>query len=381
MIKRSSWIEVNLDNVEYNLNVVKEIIDENVKIMAVVKADAYGHGCIETTKALIGAGVDCLGVATLEEGLLIRKKFSHIPILILGYTSSLFAYDVIENNIMQTVSDFDTALAFDSMAREMNKKALVHIKIDTGMSRMGFLDDEEAIQNIIKIFNFKNTKVAGIFTHFANATEEDASLTEEQGERFIKILERLKAENIKLPIIHAANSAATMRFKKYHFDMVRPGIMLYGSKPSKIKDFDKFELKEAMSLKTVIARVKKISKGSGVGYGYAYKLENDEYIATLPLGYADGLRRIIGNDFKVIIDDNYYPIVGNVCMDQFMISLKKDTNHKVGDVVTIFGNGKNEYQSIEVLADAMNELNYELLTKLGLRLSKVYFQKGILFDV
>lgn len=381
MIKRSSWIEVNLDNIEHNFKVVKNTIDENVKVMAVVKADAYGHGDMVVTKTLISAGVDQLGVATLEEGIVIRNKFSNIPILILGYTSNAFAYDVIENNLMQMVSDYDTALSFDRIAGEMNKKALVHIKVDTGMSRMGFLDDEQSIQDMIKIFNFKNTKVVGIFTHFANAGEEDASLTREQGERFLALIDRLKKENIEIPLVHAANSAAVMRFKDYHFDMVRPGIMLYGSRPSKLDCFKKFDLKEAMSLKTVIARVKKITKGQGVGYGFAYKLPQDEYIATLPLGYADGLRRIINDDFRVLVGSEYYPIVGNVCMDQLMISLKNNETHKIGDVVTIFGKSKGEFQSIEEFADAMNELNYELLTKLGLRLSKVYYYKGTLFDV
>ncbi len=381
MIKRSAWIEIYLDRIEHNFNVVRQTVGKDVKIMPIVKANAYGHGSLEVARTVISAGADMLGVATLKEALKIREVFHRIPILILGYTDSTFAFDVINSNITHMVSDYNNALAFDRVAREMNKKSKVHIKVDTGMGRMGFLDNEEEFEELIKIFSLENTEVTGIFTHFANAGQADRSLTKLQGDRFINVLEKLKARGIKLPMVHAANSAAIMRFKEYHFDMVRPGIMLYGSNPSELEEFNDFDLLESMSLKTVIARVKKLNSGEGVGYDSLYKLTTDEYIATLPLGYADGLRRKMSDDYRVLVNDEEHQIVGNLCMDQMMISLKDDSSYKVGDVVTFFGTSKKKFQSIEALAKGMNEINYELYTNLGLRLSKLYYYNGVLFDV
>lgn len=381
MVNRSSWLEINLDNIAYNTRKLKKHIGENVKLMAVVKADAYGHGSKNIIDTIIKNGADEIAVATLEEAIEIRKIYKKLAILMLSYNSSQYAKETITNDIMHTISSLENAKDFDAIAKAIGKKSLIHIKIDTGMSRMGFQVDENSVDEITEIFKLKNTIVKGVYTHFACSDEEDASFTYEQVKKFKCFIKRLEQNGVKLPDLHCSNSSAAIRFRDLNFNMVRCGLALYGSMSSEIKELNDFSLKQAMSLKCEVARVEKIKKGTTVSYGAKYKSKKDEYIATLPLGYADGLKRIISPDYKVFTSDKEFEIAGLITMDQFMIRLENKDDLKLGDVVCVFGKIGKKEKKIEELSKALGLINYEVYCNLSLRLPKLYISNQTVLDI
>lgn len=380
MNKRSAWIEINLDNLRHNVRLVRKAVGPDVKIMGILKADAYGHGCSAVSEVLVQEGVDQFALATLPEALMLRKKFSNIPILVLGTSPILAAHEIIVNQIDQAVQDLDYAKKLNAYAKSIGKKARVHIKVDTGMSRYGFIADKKGIEDIAAVFELTNLEVAGIFSHFSSSSSDDEGPYLKQKRRFESLLGELKSRNISLPTVHMANSGAIFRHPDAHYDMVRMGIVMFGLSPSDHPDYKKIDLRPVMSLKASVVRLRKIKKGETVGYSERYTLSEDEKIATVPIGYADGLTANIAEDYRVLFKGGRYKLAGSVCMDAAMIALPKDVEVEEGDVITFFGEEDGTRLSMDELAKAMGIMSYELMCRFKLRLKKFYISGGLIHE-
>jgi len=376
-----TWAEINLDSIKSNILNVKSCLSENTKIMAVVKADGYGHGCLETINTLIENGVDYLAVACLDEAILIRKHGIKIPILILGFSDEERFEEIIDNNITQTVYSLESAKKLSDVASEKGTKAKIHIKIDTGMSRIGYHygfneeTDAQIEKDIVKIVNLNGIDTEGIFTHFSVADDPGDDFTQLQFSRFTKLLSNLEKKEISFKYRHCCNSAATIMFPEMHLDMVRLGIILYGYSPSESVKCS-FELKPAMQVKTRIININKISKGTSVSYGKKYVADKDMLIATIPIGYADGFSRVLSNKAKVIVNGKIVPVLGRICMDQCMIDVTSVNNICVGDEVTVFGRQGESFIPVESVAELSDTINYEILCRVGKRISRIYLKEG-----
>lgn len=382
--KTSTWAEIDLDNMKYNLNKIKNHLHKETKICGVIKANAYGHGAVEVAKFLESNNIDYLSVARLEEGIELRKNGILSPILSMGAINTCFLKDAITNNISLTVFDVKTAEDINSLAKTLNKKATVHIKVNTGMNRIGFKADESSIKDIEYINGLDNLHIEGIFTHFAKADELDKTATYAQVEKFKYVLDGLKALSVNIELIHVSNSASIIDLKEFGFNMVRAGIALYGLQPS--DEVENFNLKPVLKLKTKVTDSKIIQKGEGVSYGYNYVANEDTQILTLPIGYADGFPRS-QKDGEVIINSNgIYTkgyIVGNICMDQCMIRIEGLDLISVGSTVSII----DDYEGVrpEDIAKRIDSINYEILCMISRRVSRVYkyenkqFVKNYLF--
>ncbi|MDR6124710.1 alanine racemase [Bacillus sp. SLBN-46] len=372
---RDTWAEVSLDHIQANVIQFRQFIQQQSKLMAVVKADGYGHGAVEVAKAAILAGADYLGVALLDEAIQLREAGIVTPILILGYTPPRSVKEAIQYNITLTVFDDEVLDKIIFQSAQLGKTAYVHLKIDTGMSRIGVTSSEEALLLAEKVMTAEFVYLEGIFTHFSNADNEDPTYTYKQLQKFESILAYLDSKQIPIPIKHCCNSAATMNFPEMHMDMVRIGIALYGLYPDKTLKSHPIQLKQAMSLKTRIAALKNVKVSQPISYGCTWSPEKDSKIATLPIGYADGLSRLLSNKGKVLIRDQHAKITGRVCMDQTMIDITGIENCTVSDEVTIFGNSHSSFQSIDQLAEWMGTINYEVVCLIGKRVPRVYLFK------
>jgi len=364
---------VNLSAIRHNLQEIRKSINSDTKLMVIIKADAYGHGAVPLAKAIGDSGyVDAYGVAIIEEAVELRNAGINKPILILGYTPSQ-QYDlVVENDVSQTIFQYEMAKALSEEAVRQGKTAKVHIKLDTGMSRIGYPDKKESIEEIKRIVELKNLEVEGIFSHFARADERDKSCTYRQIERFNCFIEQLEKENIFIPIKHMSNTAGIMEFKEANYNMVRCGIATYGIYPSDEVSKDKVRLIPAMELKTHVIYVKDVEAGVGISYGATYVTDKKRRIATIPVGYADGYSRNLSNTGKVIIHGQYAPIVGRICMDQFMVDVSDIPDVKQGDLVTLLGKDQDACISAEELAAWSHSFPYELVCTIGKRIPRVY---------
>lgn len=346
---------------------VNKYIGNKVKIMGVVKADGYGHGSINISKVLIESGVDYLAVATLGEALEIREKYN-IPILVLGYIESELISTAIENYITLTIFNSDFANKVNNEALKLNKKSLVHIKFDTGMTRLGFMCSQ--INEVFEISKMSNLKIEGVFTHFSSA-DSDEEYTYSQYQKFVNICNRLE-ENFCIKYKHCCNSAATIRFPMMHMDMVRVGILLYGLRPFE-ESFDrKLNLIPAMSVKSKIIDIKKIESNTKISYSGKYVTKENAVIAVIPIGYADGLSRGLSNNFRVLVDGNFAPIRGTICMDQCIIDITQIKNANIGDQVVIMGRQFNNAISVNEIADRLNTINYEVICSFSKRVPRIY---------
>ncbi|MBQ2897323.1 MAG: alanine racemase [Clostridia bacterium] len=376
-----SWAEVNLDAIKSNVVNIKSYLDNKTKIMAVVKADAYGHGCLETVNTLIENGVDYLAVACPDEAILLRKRGINIPILILGYSDEDRFEEIVDYDITQTVFNLESAKRLSQTAVKKNKKAKIHIKIDTGMARIGYLYgyseeiDVQTENEILKIVSLDGIDAEGIFTHFSVADEPDDDFTNIQFDRFNKLLLFLEENGVKFKYRHCCNSAATIMFPKMHLDMVRPGIIIYGVYPSeKVKA--KIDLIPAMQVKTRVVNINKIYKNSPISYGKTYKSDKDITVATIPIGYADGFPRMLSNKGKIIANGKIVPVLGRICMDQCMIDVTSVNNINVGDEVTVFGSQGESFIPVESIAEISGTINYEILCSVGKRIPRIYLKDG-----
>ncbi|HLR34482.1 MAG TPA: alanine racemase [Tissierellales bacterium] len=373
---RPVWAEINIDNLAYNMREIRYNTDDNALVIAVVKADAYGHGSIEAARVFLKNGADRLAVATVEEGIELRKAGIEVPILILGATPNSQHELTIKWNLIETVFNYKSAKNLSEIARKNNKIASVHIKIDTGMGRIGFLSKEEIIKEIEMINDLSNLRVEGIFTHFAKADEKDKSFTRKQFERFNKVINEIEKLGINIPIKHVSNSAGIIDLPEYNLDMVRPGIINYGLYPSNEVNKERIKLKPAMTLKARISNIKKISKNTGISYGHTFITKRESVIGTIPIGYADGFTRILSHKAEVIVKGKRVPVIGTICMDQCMIDLTGVNNVNIGDEVIIFGGENNSYMPIEEVAKKIGTINYEIVCMVGRRIPRIYKRNG-----
>ncbi|MFO7317477.1 MAG: alanine racemase [Bacilli bacterium] len=358
---------IDLDAIKYNVLQLKKHIQPNVKIIAVVKANAYGHGDVEVAKAALEAGASMLAVATPEEALHVRKHLPTVDILVLGYSPVSFAEYAANENITLTVYSSDWV---EEAKKSCNKPLKLHIKVDTGMHRIGVTSEKELRSLYEKIQSAEQFILDGIFTHFATADEEDDSYFQKQANRFEQFLKALPE---KPRLVHVANTAtALIKDARLQYDAVRFGISMYGLAPSEfVKSKLPYPLKPAFSLETELVAVKQIGPGESVGYGATFTAEQPTYIGTLPIGYADGLiRKYSGQD--VLIDGKRVPIVGRICMDQCMIALPAAYN--IGEKVVLIGKQKNEEITIDEWAAKVDTINYEVPCIITSRVPRIYYK-------
>lgn len=370
--------EINLDAIAHNIKQIKARIDKGTKLLAVVKADAYGHGAVEVSKVCLYNGADQLGVATCDEGVQLRNASIQVPVLILSKTVEAQLETVINYGLTQTVYTYEMAQQLSSTAKRLSKTAYAHIKIDTGMSRIGFLPNEESLETIEKIFCLDNLEITGVFTHFSTADEADKSFTAEQYRRFRYVTDAIEKSGHTGLIRHCANSAAIIDMPQYQLDMVRSGIITYGMFPSTEVSND-IDLKPAMTIKSQIIHIKTLDEGIGVGYNRTFFTNRKTVVATVPVGYADGYSRKLSNRARVIINGQYANVIGNVCMDQLMVDIT-DIDAKVGDIVILMGMGmgmgSDVQVSVEELAEIEGTINYEVVCDVGKRVPRVYIRNN-----
>ncbi|AVK48104.1 alanine racemase [Clostridium sp. MF28] len=380
-ILRPVYAEIDLDAIAYNMKNIKNLAKDK-EVIAVVKADCYGHGALDVAPTLLENGASRLAVAVLTEGIELRNDNIKAPIMILGYTPSYLNEELIKYDLEQTVYDLDYAKELSKTALNLNKKAKIHIAIDTGMGRIGFLPTEKAIDDICKICSLEGLEVIGIFTHFSTSDEKDKEYTNEQFEKFTDLLKKLSNLNIEIPIKHVSNSGAIMDMPETYLDAVRAGIILYGYYPSNEVKKENLSLKPALTLKATITRVQEMDAGMSISYGRTFKTERKSLIATIPIGYADGYSRLLAKNAKVIINGQFAPIVGRICMDQCMIDIT-DINGdiKVGDEVIILGEQNGLRFNADNFAEIMGTINYEILCMLKYRIPRVYVKNGKIFNV
>lgn len=367
---------VDLDAIASNIKNIRAKVDKNSGIIGIIKADAYGHGSVETAKVLLDNGADWLAVAVVDEGLNLRKNGITAPILLLGYTPELRLNDVINNGFIQTVYSYDTAKKLSEAASALGKKAVIHIKIDTGMGRIGYRVNEESADEIVKISKLPNIDVNGMFTHFSTADEADKSYTLEQYNKFVKMNDMLEERGLHIPVKHAANSAAIMDFDNMMFNMVRPGIILYGAYPSDEVKKENLLLSPAMSIKTHVSYVKDVNEGDSISYGRKYTAPSKRRIATIPVGYADGFIRAYSKGGKVLVRGEYAPIVGRICMDQFMVDVTDIDGVEVNDEVVLMGRQGDKEITADFIASVLDTINYEVFCTLSKRVPRQYIQNG-----
>ncbi|MFZ5753855.1 MAG: alanine racemase [Bacillota bacterium] len=372
---RPVWAEINLKNIIHNYREVRRIIDPHVQVMAIVKANAYGHGAIEVARSLSSAGVDKFGVALMNEAVQLRKAGIDKPILILGWTPVDDYARALKHQITLTLFSLKEAQALSQLALEKNQKATVHIKLDTGMGRIGFQADQPGLQQVGEILKLPGLDVEGIFTHFAKADENDKSYTRKQLEIYLDFVTNLeKSTGFRFKIKHAANSAAIIDYPQAHLDLVRPGIILYGLKPSDEVDMSKVELRQAMALRARVSHVKQVPPGCSISYGGKFVTREPSVIATLPLGYADGYSRLLSGKAQVLCKGEKAPVVGRICMDQLML----DATHlkggvKQGDTVTLIGWDQDSSISVDEIAELLGTINYEVVCMVTARVPRLHF--------
>ena len=367
-MKRGTWAEINLNNIKHNFHTLKNTLKSDTKVCCVVKADAYGHGAVEVAKMLQQEKADYFSVARFEEAVELRNNNIHTPILCMGYISESDIEEAINRYIGITVYSYEMAKIINQKAGKLGKKASIHIKIDTGMSRLGFLTDDNSINDILKLKELINLNIDGIYTHFATADETDKKETYLQLERYKKVIDALEKANIDIQFKHVSNTAAIIDLKELGFNMVRLGIGLYGHYPSD-EVSKEVELKPAMKLKTIITNIKTVAPGTKVSYGYTYEFKEASTLATLAIGYADGFDRT-QDDPKVMINGILCDVVGRICMDQCMVKIPEGLNVNIEDEVLIMG--AEVGVTAEDLASRRGTINYEVLCSVSRRVTRDY---------
>lgn len=353
-----------------NFHAVRAKVGPSVKILSMVKANGYGHGAAAVAKTLAAAGGDAFGVATLEEGLELRRSGIRLPIVVLAgayldQLDELLAYE-----LTPVAYDLSSLQQLDSAAAARGAELGVHLKIDTGMGRLGFLA-AEAHAWIPWIKNLRSLRIEGIFSHFSQAESVDGTYTQRQLRAFNEVLDRLRAAAIPMPLVHLANSAATITLPQAHFDMVRPGIMLYGVYPSAAMA-QHIDLKPVLTWKTAVLQLKKVPAGTAISYGQTFVTLRESLIATLPLGYADGYPRALSNRGQALVRGQRAPIVGRVCMDLTMLDVTDIRNVRQGDEVILLGRQGGAEISADEVAGWADTISYEILTSIGARVPRIH---------
>lgn len=371
------YAKIDLDAIASNMERMKHNLKPDTKIMAVIKADGYGHGAVPIAQML--EKIDYIwgfAVATLDEAVVLKTEGIHKPILVLGCVFPDQYMEMLKHNIRMNVYTEEMAESISQMAAREGMTAYMHIKLDTGMARLGFNTCTESVEAIHRISQMKNVCMEGIFTHFAKADEADKSFTQKQIQEFMWITQELKKKNVEFQYEHCANSAAIIDVPDANFDLVRAGISTYGLYPSEDVHKDNVVLKPALALKSHVAFVKEIDAGTPISYGGTFVSERPMKIATIPVGYADGYPRNLSNVGYVLIRGKKAPIVGRVCMDQFMVDVTDIDGVSFGDNVTLIGKDGNETITVEDLGELSGRFNYEFVCDLGKRIPRVYVRDG-----
>lgn len=367
--------DVNLDAIYHNIEETRKVVKPDTKIMAIIKADGYGHGAIPIAKILEPI-IDAYGIAIIEEGIELRECGITKPLLILGVTPLPLYSKLIEYDIMPTIFSYESAEMLSEEAKKQNKKAKIHIAVDTGMSRIGFQINQESVEIIKRINQLEWVEIDGCFTHFATADESDKSFTLEQLKRFQNFVAQLEQEGIQIPTKHVSNSAGIIEFPDAQFDMVRSGISTYGLYPSEEVNKAVLPLQPAMEIKSYITYVKTLEAGVGISYGQTFVTKEKTKVATIPVGYADGYPRALSNQGYVLIHGQKAAILGKICMDQFMVDVTNIPGVCEGDIVTLVGIDKDASITVEELAAMSHSFNYEFVCDIGKRVPRVYYYQG-----
>lgn len=386
MVKRT-WAEISLNAIEHNYNVIRNKVADDTKVCCVIKADGYGHGAVELSQIYEKLGADFFAVSNIDEGIEIRKSGSKLPIVILGYTPVSEAENLTEYDISQAVFSLEYAKELSEKCVEEDCICKMHIKVDSGMSRIGFMcqefpRDEYSIEEICEACCLPNLEVEGLFTHFC-VSDEDAEgreFTNKQYENFIHVRDSLKKRGVDISVVHCSNSGAIEDYPETCCDMVRAGIILYGLAPSS-KLADRLDLVPAMTLKTVVAFVKEVQKGATISYGRTFTADRKMKIATVPIGYADGFIRQNAKDGYMMVNGKKAKIVGRICMDQTMLDVTDIEDVKTGDEVVVFGTGENGEPTADSLAENTGTINYETVCLVGKRVPRIYIKDGKIENV
>ena len=370
---RPTIAEINLEAIRHNVRQIRRAVSPGAFIAAIVKANAYGHGAVKVSSAALAAGANGLGVAIAEEGAELREKGFTVPILVIGLTLPEQAQLLVDYNLVATISTPDAAQALAEAARKKGRPAEFMLKIDTGMNRVGVRPDQ-ALKFLQNLLSDPNLTLRGVFTHLATADAADKTYANQQLSSFTAVLNQITQAGLPLDWISAANSATIIDLTRGHFNMVRPGIILYGLPPSKEIRGD-LNLIPAMQLKTRVVYIKEVPPGTKVGYGSTHTASQATLLATLPVGYADGYSRHLSNKASVLIGGRRCPVVGRVCMDQIIADLGPGSDTKIGDEAVLFGRQGDAEISVTELADLAGTINYELVCAISARVPRIYINE------
>ena len=384
LLKRS-WADVSLDNLTHNYTQLRRHAPGGCKFLGVVKADAYGHGAVPISQHLKDLGADFLAVSNIEEALQLRRGGLRLPILILGYTPPVYAADLVQMELRQEVHSLEYARQLNARLSGTDLRLSIHLKLDTGMSRLGFFayDCEQTLDELKAVCAMENLYCEGIFTHFSVAdtrAADEQAYTRLQFSRFMAMLDALKASGIEPEIRHCANSAAAILHPEYSLDMIRPGIATYGIAPSPELQ-GALDLKPLMSLRTIISQIRPYPAGTCVSYGRAYTTTETRNIAVLAIGYADGLSRSFSNQISFLLHGKMVPVVGRICMDMCMVDVTDVPEAKVGDMVTVFGTDEDTAIPVESLSDRLGTIPYEVLCGINKRIPRIYLNGNSRIEV
>lgn len=377
--------EIDLKAIAHNIKELRRITHPDARLMGVVKANGYGHGAIEVARCALQNGAEVLGVARIEEGIQIREAGIEVPILIFGYTLPELTADLLEYDLTQTVYTYTSAQVLSQTATSLKKKIKIHLKVDTGMGRLGLLAQNfqhhnsvaintDAIEETLAIAGLEGLELEGIFTHFATADSADKTYAGDQLDLFMSFLNRLRKAGLEPPVRHAANSAALIDMPQSHLDMVRPGIASYGLYPSDEVNKKHVSLKPAMALKARIIHLKKVPAGFKVSYGSTHETRRATTIATIPIGYADGLNRLLSSSGQMLVNGYRAPIIGRICMDLTMLDVGHINNVQMGDEVVIFGQQGSDAITVDEIASSLKTINYEIVSTITARVPRVYLR-------
>jgi len=367
-VERATRAIINLGAVSHNVAEIRKKIGNERGLMAMVKADGYGHGAVEVSQAAIGSGADSLGVAILGEGQQLREAGIEVPILVVGLSPPEEAYKVVKFRLSQAVATVELLEALDSEAGKASTKVNVHVKVDTGMGRVG-LNPDDAVSFVRKVKDFRNLNLEGIFSHFPSSDERDKTFSMGQLRLFNQVISNLQLAGIEVPQKHMANSAAVLDLPQSYYDMVRPGIMLYGFYPSS-EVSRSIKLRSAMTLKTRVAQVKVVLPGTPISYGRTFITNKKTTVATLPVGYGDGYNRLLSNRGEVLIKGHRAPVIGTVCMDMCMVDASSVKDIQPGDEVILFG----EDLPAEEIATKIGTIVHEVICSVNKRVPRLYIQ-------
>ncbi len=384
---RPTWAEIDLSRLAANVRKFRQFLPANVQLLAVVKANAYGHGAFEAARVALQAGATMLGVASLEEGKSLREKGIAAPILILGYTDPRQNHSLLKMQLTPTILNWETAVALSRLAHSQGKRIAVHVKLDTGMGRLGLNQPREALHFLENTAALPGLILEGVYTHFATADEGDPDFTDYQLQVFKDILKACREKKIAIPLKHAANSAAALKFPATHLDLVRIGIGLYGHYPAgcnpsrNLQEKEYLQLLPVMSLKSRIVFLKKVPARTPISYGRTYRSAQETMIATVALGYADGYNRLLSNKGAMLVRGKRAPIAGRVCMDYTMLDVGGITGVREGDEVVACGCQAAAEISAEELARELGTISYEVLCNISKKVPRAYYWQGRFRDI